>query len=231
MTLQISYFSDVLCIWAYVAEVRLDEVRKEFGSSVELEYRFIPIFGATRYRIAEGRKDRGGYAGFGEHVRKVAADFPHVSVNERVWSEVAPTTSSTAHEMLCAARLLANEGIVDSARRDDLGGRTLFEEATWQIRSAFFEHARDISDRDVLLDVLGGAGMPTDAIETKVKSGEAMAEVCRDIELRDSNKIEGSPTYYLNQGRQKLYGNVGYRVVSANLRELLEQPEHQASWC
>jgi len=231
MTLQISYFSDVLCIWAYVAEVRLDEVRKEFRSSVELEYRFIPIFGATRYRIAEGRKDRGGYAGFGEHVRKVAADFPHVSVNERVWSEVAPTTSSTAHEMLCAARQLANEGVVGSARRDDLGGRTLLEEATWQIRSAFFEHGRDISDRDVLLDVLGEAGMPTDAIEAKLKSGEAMAEVCRDIELRDSNKIEGSPTYYLNQGRQKLYGNVGYRVVSANLRELLEQPEHQASWC
>jgi hypothetical protein len=58
-----------------------------------------------------------------------------------------------------------------------------------------------------------------------------MAEVCRDIELRDEYKIEGSPTYYLNQGRQKLYGNVGYRVVSANLRELLERPGHQASWC
>jgi len=231
MTLHISYVSDVLCIWAYVAEVRLDEVRKEFGSSIELEYRFIPIFGATHHRIAEGRKDRGGYAGFGEHVRKVAEDFPHVSVHNGVWSDVAPTTSSVAHEMLCATRLLVNEGIVDATRRDDLDGRTLFEEATWQIRSAFFEHARDISDRDVLLDVLGQTGVPTDAIEAKLKSGEAMAEVCRDIELRDENKIEGSPTYYLNQGRQKLYGNVGYRVVSANLRELLEQPGHQASWC
>jgi predicted DsbA family dithiol-disulfide isomerase len=231
MTLQISYVSDVLCIWAYVAEIRLDEVRKEFGSSVELEYRFIPIFGATHHRIAVGRKDRGGYAGFGEHIRKVAEGFPHVSVSERVWSEVAPTTSSTAHEMLCATRLLANEGVVDSARRDDLGGRTLFEEAIWQVRVAFFEHARDISDRNVLLDVLGQAGVPTEAIEARLKSGEAMAEVCRDIELRDEHKIEGSPTYYLNQGRQKLYGNVGYRVVSANLRELLEQPGHQASWC
>jgi protein-disulfide isomerase-like protein with CxxC motif len=190
-----------------------------------------PIFGATRHRIAEGRKDRGGYAGFGEHVRKVAEDFPHVSVHDGVWSDVVPTTSSAAHEMLCATRLLVNEGIVDATRRDDLDGRTLFEEATWQIRSAFFEHARDVSNRDVLLDVLDQTGVPTDAIEAKLKSGEAMAEVCRDIELRDENKIEGSPTYYLNQGRQKLYGNVGYRVVSANLRELLEQPGHQASWC
>jgi len=231
MTIQISYVSDVLCIWAYVAEARLDQLRKEFGSSIDMEFRFIPIFGATRYRIGEGWKDRGGYVGFGEHVREVARGFPHVSVSERVWSDVAPTTSSTAHEMLCAARLLVDEGVIDTARRDELGGRTLFEEATWQVRSAFFEHARDVSDRDVLLDVLGGAGISSAAIEAKLKSGEAMAEVCRDIELRDQLKIEGSPTYYLNQGRQKLYGNVGYRVVSANLRELLEQPGDQASWC
>ena len=231
MTIEISYVSDVLCIWAYVAEARLDQLRKEFGSSIDMEFRFIPIFGATRYRIGEGWKDRGGYVGFGEHVREVARGFPHVSVSERVWSDVAPTTSSTAHEMLCAARLLVDEGVIDTARRDELGGRTLFEEATWQVRSAFFEHARDVSDRDVLLDVLSGAGVSSAAIEAKLKSGEAMAEVCRDIELRDQLKIEGSPTYYLNQGRQKLYGNVGYRVVSANLRELLEQPGDQASWC
>ncbi len=231
MTIHISYVSDVLCIWAYIAEARLDQLRKEFGSSIDLEYRFIPIFGATRHRIAEGWKKRGGYAGFGAHVLEVAKGFPHVAVNERVWSQVAPTTSSAAHEMLCAARLLVDEGVVDSARHQELGGRTVFEEAAWQVRTAFFEQARDVSNRGVLLDVLGQAGLPRSAIEAKLSSGEAMAELCRDIELRDEYKIEGSPTYYLNQGRQKLYGNVGYRVVSANLRELLERPGHQASWC
>lgn len=231
MTIQITYVSDVLCIWAYVAEARLNELRREFGSSIELDYRFIPIFGATRHRIGEGWKKRGGYTGFGEHVREVAKGFPHVSVDERVWIEVAPTTSAAAHEVLCAARLLVDEGVVDSTRLDELAGRSLFEEAAWQVRSAFFQHARDISDRTVLLDVVGQVGIPCDAIEAKLASGEAMAELCRDIEQRDEYKIEGSPTYYLNQGRQKLYGNVGYRVVSANLRELLEQPGHQASWC
>jgi predicted DsbA family dithiol-disulfide isomerase len=133
--------------------------------------------------------------------------------------------------MLCAVRLLQDEGIVPADRRTDLGGRTVFEEAIWQVRSAFFADARDISDRGVLLDVLAQAALPLAAIEAKLKSGEALAEACRDVELRDQHKIEGSPTYYLNQGRQKLYGNVGYRVVSANLRELIEQPGHQASWC
>ncbi|MGB5694839.1 MAG: hypothetical protein WBM46_04230 [Polyangiales bacterium] len=231
MTVQISYVSDVLCVWAYIAEARLDELRKEFGASIELEYRFIPIFGATRHRIGEGWKNRGGYAGFGAHVRKVAEGFPHVSVSERVWSEVAPTTSSCAHEILCAVRLLADQGALDPGPQAEAGGRTLLEEAIWRVRLAFFEHARDIAHREVLLDVLAEVGVPTAAIEAKLASGEAMAELCRDIELRDEHKIEGSPTFSLNQGRQKLYGNVGYRVVSANLRELLEQPDHQASWC
>jgi predicted DsbA family dithiol-disulfide isomerase len=133
--------------------------------------------------------------------------------------------------MLCALRLLQDEGILSGERRGDLHGRTLFEEAIWRVRTAFFEEARDISDRRVLLGVFGEAGLPLPQIEAKLSSGEALAEVCRDIELRDQLSIEGSPTYYLNQGRQKLYGNVGYRVVSANLRELLEQPGHQASWC
>ena len=58
-----------------------------------------------------------------------------------------------------------------------------------------------------------------------------MAAFCRDIELRDEYRVEGSPTYVLNQGRQKLYGNLGYRIIEANVQEILSRPEHQASWC
>ena len=231
MTIHLSYVSDVLCVWAYVAEVRLDQLRKEFGDQVELEYRFIPIFGATRYRIGDGWSNRGGYAGFGAHVRKVASGFPEVSVSEEAWDAVAPTTCAMAHEMLCAVRLLEESGAIDGTHRNELSGRTLFEDMIWAVRKAFFEEARDISDREVLIDIATSAGLPVDAIEAKVASGEAMAEVCRDIELRDQNKVEGSPTFILNQGRQKLYGNVGYRVISANLRELIDRPTHQASWC
>lgn len=231
MRTSVSYVSDVLCVWAYVAEARLDELRREFGSSIELSYQFIPVFGATRHRIGEGWADRGGYVGFGRHVHEVVEQFPHVSVNERVWSEVVPTTSSCAHEVLSGVRLLESEGVVESGLREEFAGRTPFEEATWRVRCAFFEQARDISKHEVLLEVVDEVGISTAAVEDKLRSGEAMAEVCRDIELRDQLKIEGSPTYYLNQGRQKLYGNVGYRVVSANLRELLERPGDQVSWC
>jgi len=231
MKIEVSYVSDVLCVWAYVAEARLDEVRREYGASVDLSYRFIPVFGATRYRIGEGWKDRGGFAGFGDHVRSVAGRFDHVVVSERAWNDTAPATSGTAHEALCAVRLLVGEGAIDDGPKAGFAGKTTFEEAAWRIRCAFFERALDISDRAVVFEVFEQIDLPIRRIEAKIAAGEALAEVFRDIELRDKNKIEGSPTYYLNQGRQKLYGNVGYRVVSANLRELLEQPGDQASWC
>jgi len=34
-----------------------------------------------------------------------------------------------------------------------------------------------------------------------------------------------------NEGRQVLTGNVGYRVIEANVRELLRVPVDQSSWC
>ena len=41
-----------------------------------------------------------------------------------------------------------------------------------------------------------------------------------------------SPTFIMNEGRQKLFGNVGYRGLEANVGELLRSaPEDEASWC
>ena len=53
-----------------------------------------------------------------------------------------------------------------------------------------------------------------------------------DYKDAESLGVKGSPTMILNQGRQKLYGNVGYRIIEANIQELLRDPHpDQASWC
>jgi len=43
--------------------------------------------------------------------------------------------------------------------------------------------------------------------------------------------VSSSPTLLLNEGRQRLVGNVGYRILEANVRELFERPGVQQSWC
>ncbi|MCB1319116.1 MAG: hypothetical protein KDK34_02620, partial [Leptospiraceae bacterium] len=64
-----------------------------------------------------------------------------------------------------------------------------------------------------------------------LENGEAMAALMRDTQLCQDQGITGSPTIVLNEGRQKLFGNVGYRVIEANIREILRNPGNQASWC
>jgi len=67
----------------------------------------------------------------------------------------------------------------------------------------------------------------------EIESGAAFAALHRDEQLARTHGVLGSPTYVFNEGRQLLYGNVGYRIIAANLRELLssKHPEGEPSWC
>ncbi len=57
-----------------------------------------------------------------------------------------------------------------------------------------------------------------------------MGALMGDCQKAKQHKIEGSPSYVMDGGRQILYGNVGYRVILTNIKELLTHPEHEASW-
>ncbi len=37
---EITYFSDVLCIWAYASQARIDAVQKKYGNAIRIHYRF-----------------------------------------------------------------------------------------------------------------------------------------------------------------------------------------------
>ena len=89
-TIRIDYYSDVLCIWAYVAQIKLDELHRNYGERVQLDYRFVPVFGDVRSKIEGGWARRGGLKGYAEHVRQVAERFDHVELHDDVWERVAP---------------------------------------------------------------------------------------------------------------------------------------------
>jgi protein-disulfide isomerase len=58
------------------------------------------------------------------------------------------------------------------------------------------------------------------------------AALSADYKEAENTGVKGSPTMILNEGRQKLFGNVGYRIIEANIQELLREPNpDQASWC
>jgi hypothetical protein len=58
-----------------------------------------------------------------------------------------------------------------------------------------------------------------------------MASLSQDLRTASATGVKGSPTWALNDGRQVLYDNIGYRILSANKEELLANPENETSWC
>jgi predicted DsbA family dithiol-disulfide isomerase len=161
--------------------------------------------------------ERGGYAGFADHVREAVSGFGHVKLHPEIWQRNRPASSTPAHIVMKAVQ-----------RVDERRCRAVLNE----LRSAFFERCLDIGSRSVLKAALEAAGVSVDDVEEAIDSGAAHAGLEADRRDQQILMVQGSPTILLNEGRQKLYGNVGYGVIEANIKELLRSPvAGAASWC
>ncbi|MEH6470474.1 MAG: DsbA family protein [Halopseudomonas sp.] len=215
--LQIDYYTDLLCIWAWIAQRRNDEMKQQWGERVQLQHHFTDIFGDAAGRMAQQWQDRGGYAGFAEHVQHAAAPYDSAPVNPDVWHKVRPTSSFPAHLLLKAAEIRS-------------GGKQA-ESLALTLRQRFFVDAIDISQWSELMTIAKTCGLDDQALQQEVDSGRAAAALMADYQKARQQQVKGSPSWVMNDGRQILYGNVGYRVLSANIEELLHQPEVEACWC
>lgn len=215
--LQIDYYSDVLCIWAWIVQRRLEELEEQWGEKIQLRYHYLNLFGDTQTRIAQSWKDRGGFDGFGQHVLESAAPYDTAPVSPSIWKAVQPKTSAIAHLVLKAAELAY--GILTAAN------------LAIALRQSFFVETRDIGQLAIVLDVASEAGLDRQQLKELIDNGEAMAALMTDLRLAQDQAVMGSPTWIMNQGRQVLYGNVGYRVLHANIEEILKRPLQEASWC
>lgn len=227
----VSYFSDVLCVWAYAAQIKLDELRRQFGDRIQVEYHFLPVFGDVGARVDAGWRDRGGAAGYGQHVQQVAARFDHIDLHPEVWIRNVPPTSASCHLFLKAVQLLEQSGAISAAPQARFDDRSLFEEAVWRFRLGFFRNLQDIAARACQETVAAQLSLPIAEIRRQLDTGAAHAALCADFDAKEKYLVEGSPTFLLHEGRQKLYGNVGYRVIEASIQELLADPGERASWC
>ncbi len=218
--LPVVYYFDLLCVWAYVGRIRVEELRQTFGAKIALDSRFVSVFGDARRRLATRWADKGGMAAYAEHVRAVVAGFDHVGLHPDTWAKVAPYSSGNAHVFLAAVRLL-----------DGDAGDPRFDRAVTRLQRAFFVEARDVGERQVQYELAEELDLSRASLQRLLDSGAAHAELARDAELAKEQAVTVSPTLVLNEGRQRLVGNVGYRVIEANVRELLTQRGEQHSWC
>ncbi len=216
-TVLIHHFSDVLCVWAYVAQVRVDELCRVHGKDVDLRYHFVDVFGDVPGRTQDRWSAKGGLVGYAAHVAKVVSDFDHVDLHPDAWSKVAPNSSLACHQFLHAVAIAS--------------GKEMLAKAAWAMRVAFFSNAIDISQRERQLEIAEELNLGRSAIERALDDGAAIAGVSADLRMAAEQKISVSPTLVFNEGRQMLKGNVSYRAIEANISELLSEPAIGHSWC
>jgi predicted DsbA family dithiol-disulfide isomerase len=227
-SIEITHFSDVLCVWAYLSQARMNAISHKFGESVHIECRFCSVFADTAQKIESTWKDKGSYDGFNSHLRQIAQKYPHIQLHHEVWLKTRPASSASCHLFLKAIQLLDDKAV----RTGSQGKTPLFDQVVWATRCAFFRDCLDIARWEVQSKIAEQFGIKVRAVQELIHSGLAFARLAADYQEADKMRIEGSPSLVLNQGRQKLYGNVGFRIIEANILELLRQPQaDDASWC
>lgn len=213
----VDYYSDILCVWAWVAQRRIDELNKSLGNKIEIKYHYLDIFGDAIKKIPTQWHEKRGYQGFSAHVVKSASVYEDAPVNTDIWSKVRPTSSANPHLVLKAIELsYSSQHSIEFALK---------------FRQAFFVYAQDISHFDVLFQLIEKAGLDSEKVNQAIIDGSAMAALMGNYQQAKILGLKGSPSYIINNGRQTLYGNVGYRVLLANIEELLKKPTSEASWC
>lgn len=220
--IQIDHYSDLLCVWAYVAQARMDELQNQFSDDISIRWHYLPVFGNVPGKLENQWESRGGVSAYANHMRDVAAGFEQVAVHPDTWENVTPQSSAPSHLYLCAARVAASKGLLPADSEAKLA---------WAFRLAFFKQARDISATAQLRDICLESGLPLESLDLQLDSGAAYAALCDDMQLARDANVRSSPTLIFNEDRQRLTGNVGYRIIEANVRELLERPQTQHSWC
>jgi len=213
----IDYYTDILCVWAWIAQRRIDELNTQLANKIELQYYYVDIFGDVPTKMNTQWKDKGGYTGFSDHVMQSASIFEDTPTNPKIWTEVRPATSANAHLVLKAIEITYDKkSSIDMALK---------------FRSAFFIDALDIGSLEILCDLAKANGLNQDRIKKSINDGTAIARLMHDYQKSKQQSVKGSPSYVIDGGRQTLYGNVGYRVLLANIEELLKNPTDEASWC
>ena len=226
MSLTIDYYSDVLCIWAYSAKIKIDEIKKQFGDQVAINYLYTPLFVDMHAMLEKNWAEKGGLQGYNKMMHKLNGMFPYVEVHPEIGLKNLPHSSASCHQFLKAVSLLEERNEIQS----DVPQNTLQEQADWLIRLGYFKEAQDVSQLSTLMTIAEQLNLPRASLETLLNNGEAMAALAADTDNDKQKLIEGSPSFVLNEGRQKLYGNIGYHIIDANIRALLEKPEGQPAW-
>ena len=210
--IEFEYWSDPLCIWAYVAQTKLRAVLDKHGERLAPRYRIVPVFGSVPQRFASGSWAAKGPAGRAETTRRIAGEHGHDDVDGSCWLEDCPASSWSAGLPLAAVFRMVDDGVTSLE---------CAEAFQWRMRRRFFVHNENVARRDVQMTVAEETGVPRAELERRLDDGTAMSALWEDHARRETLGLRGSPTFVFDGGRAMLYGNFSEAVLNATVEELV----------
>lgn len=222
MKLHFEYWTDPMCIWALIAQPRLERLLAYFGDCVAVTHRVVPVFGSFPERFAPGGKwHAAGIEGRVATTARVAQERGVAGVSGVGWR--LPLSSSWAPSV-------AIKAVADLERTEGCAAGTcgLY---TRRLREAFFVEDRNITQRAEQLAVAEALELPRAALERRLDDGSAMALLVEDADQRERKRIQGSPTYVFDGGRAMLFGDFDEDVLRATVQALLRAGEPGGSPC
>jgi len=221
MAIETDFYTDPLCVWALVAEPKIDAVQAEFGDRLVVRHRVLPVFGSIDARFSTGVWAKGGIDARVAATARAAWLGGFKTVSGAGWRH-EPASSWGPSAVAAGVRQLEDAGEVPA-------GST--REALRGLRHRFFLDDVDVTRRDEQRRVLEEAGLPADRVFRLIDDGPALARLAEAVERRATLRIDGSPTWIFDGGRARLFGNVGLRVVRSTIQALLDGEESGCSTC
>jgi predicted DsbA family dithiol-disulfide isomerase len=217
-----TYWTDPLCIWAYVAQSKLVSIVRSSPQPLLPLHRIVCVFGDIEERFETGVWSKTGRQGRAEKTREIAESFGIDNVSGQVWVDDTPSSSWAPAMAIKAVFAAERAGEIEEGRA-----------AAYQfgVRRAFFEEDRNVAKREVQLELAEHFSVPRASLERRFEDGSAVAAVARDQDERRALGVRGSPTYVFDDAREMLYGNVPLALIEATVTALCEDGAPGRSPC
>jgi predicted DsbA family dithiol-disulfide isomerase len=187
--LKVTVFSDYICPFCYIGELRLNRLRDQFD--VRVNWCAIEIHPDTS---PEGQPIESlGYDS--ERWQAMMASLQDMAAEEGVTLKDHDFTTNSRSALLLA----------EAAK---LSGRDVFYRLHNALFEAFFVEGRNIGDRTVLEDLGRSAGMSDSQIAAAWEDGESAEKLAQYRQAALDLGVRATPTFFI--GQQRLDGAVPY---------------------
>ncbi|MBN1205682.1 MAG: DsbA family protein [Myxococcaceae bacterium] len=195
--LQITVYQDVLCAWCYLADLRLEMLRKEFGDTVRWRVRPYPL------RVHDTLPTERELRGLTEEVRRAQAEPEPLARNlsTDLWLGGDPPRSS-----------LPGLAALEAARLQGSQARTYLARA---MQRAALEQGVNVSRTDVVFELASRVGLAMNDFSAAFHSEETRRLILDEHRLASSRGVRGVPTLI-----------IGGRWMVCGLRDVAEYREH-----